>query len=84
MSGERRQAEIKALHDIAALGRAPHEWQSYEAALWQAAAGNCRKCKGHGLIAGDDADGVFFDTCPKCKGTGFSSVSPQKESPIER
>lgn len=34
----RREAELKAMHDIAALGRAPHEWQSYSDALWEAAA----------------------------------------------
>lgn len=31
----------------------------------------CRKCDGSGLVAGDDEDGVFFDTCRKCNGTGF-------------
>jgi DnaJ-class molecular chaperone len=33
----------------------------------------CRKCDGHGLVAGDDEDGVYFDTCEKCNGTGYVS-----------
>lgn len=39
--------------------------------------GLCGKCHGHGLISGQDDDGVFFDTCPKCDGTGLKSASPK-------
>lgn len=50
MSDERREAELKALHDIAALGRAPHEWQSYSDALWEAAAKAAESSSNHSSL----------------------------------